>query len=493
MSSRLDENHRGTPKLDKLEGRSTGRTRCEDADDNELGTHGGHAYGIARKQSHDSHTMPTTHDPYPTVSALSLTLMLIHHPRNGEAGSSSWVAEALATLDSARRGEAAPVEFLPTEHDDARPRWVLRGDATGTGAAAVVRTSGSTGTPKQTLLSWDALEASAQMTAEALGGHGQWLLPLQPSYVAGLAVLTRSLVAGTTPVPLLQHTTDPAAFTEAARALTADKRFVSLVPTQLQRLLEHHDDALLSALRRFDAILLGGGSTTAELFDRARSLELQVVRTYGMSETCGGCVYDGYPLPGVSISIGAQGRVQLVGPMLALGYLSDEQLTAEKFITDPATGERRFRTDDLGELSTEDAGVLSTVAHVAGAGHAARSVPKLSITGRADDVITTGGVKVSADQVRQALQTHPRVGEAFVTGIEDPQWGQKVVAAVVLSSTSRRASTFAEIDDLVRRRLGAAAVPKHYQLLGALPLLPNGKPDRQQLIRLLQGAAAWPQ
>src|SRR5699024_7092438 len=153
-----------------------------------------------------------------------------------------------------------------------------------------------------------------------------------------------------------------------------------------------------------------------------------------------------------SISIGPEGRVQLAGPMLALGYLNDEQLTAERFITDPATGEHRFRTDDLGALSTEDAGALSTVAHVAGAGHAARIVPSWSSTGRADDVITTGGIKVSADQVRQALQAHPRVGEAFVAGIEDPQWGQRVVAAVVLSSTSRRGSTFAEIDELVRQR-----------------------------------------
>ncbi|MBB3668388.1 AMP-binding protein [Garicola koreensis] len=400
----------------------------------------------------------------------------------------SWLAEALAAIDAARRADAPPVEFLPTEHDDdTHPHWTLREDAADSGAAAVVRTSGSTGTPKQTLLSWDALEASARMTAQALGGHGQWLLTLQPSYVAGLAVLTRSLVAATTPVALLQHTTDPHRFTEAAEQLTGQKRFASLVPTQLQRLLEHDDDpVLLDALRRFDAILLGGGATGAELYGRAKRLGLNVIRTYGMSETCGGCVYDGYPLPGVSISIGAQGRVQLAGPMLALGYLDDEQLTAEKFTTEAATGERRFRTDDLGSLSTEDADALDTVAQVSGAGHSTQIVPKLSVTGRVDDVITTGGVKVSAEQVRLALESHPRVGEAFVTGIDDAQWGQKVVAAVVLSSTSRRASTFAELDDLVRRQLGAAAVPKHYELLGSLPLLPNGKPDRQRLTDLLR-------
>ena len=396
----------------------------------------------------------------------------------------NWAAEALAAIDAARRGELAPIEFLPAADGD-RPRWIHRDDAADTGAAAVVRTSGSTGVPKQTLLSWDALEASAQMTAEALGGHGQWLLPLQPSYVAGLAVLTRSLVAGTSPVTLLEDTTDPRRFTAAAEQLTGDRRFVSLVPTQLKRLLDQSDDAaLLTALRRFDAILLGGGSTSPELFGQARALELKVVRTYGMSETCGGCVYDGYPLPGVSISTDAEGRVQLAGAMLAMGYFDDEQLTAQKFGQDP-TGDHYFRTDDLGSLTTEPADEVDTLAHVAGSGYSARIVTKLSITGRADDVITTGGVKVSADQVRQAIEEHPRVRDAFVTGMQDPDWGQKVVAAVVLSATSREGSTFEEIDQLVEQHLSSAAVPKHYELLGALPLLPNGKPDRHQLIQLL--------
>lgn len=399
----------------------------------------------------------------------------------------NWTAEALAAIDAARRGELAPIEFLPAE-DAEQPRWVHRDDAADTGAAAVVRTSGSTGVPKQTLLSWNALEASAQMTAEALGGHGQWLLPLQPSYVAGLAVLTRSLVAGTSPVVLLEGTTDPQRFTAAAEQLTGDRRFVSLVPTQLKRLLNHSEDAaLLAALRRFDAILLGGGSTRPELFAQARALGLKVVRTYGMSETCGGCVYDGYPLPGVSISIDAEGRVQLAGAMLAMGYFGDEQLTAQKFGLDP-TGDHYFRTDDLGSLTTEPAGEVDTSAHVSGSGYSARIVTKLSITGRVDDVITTGGVKVSADQVRQAIEEHSRVRDAFVTGVQDPEWGQKVVAAVVLSATSREGSTFEEIDQLVEQHLGSAAVPKHYELLGSLPLLPNGKPDRQQLRRLLTGS-----
>ena len=400
----------------------------------------------------------------------------------------SWISEALEVFDAARTGRCPPVEFLPAE-PGRPPRWAERPDALpGTPdepPAVVVRTSGSTGAPKQTLLPWDALEASAQMTSDALGGRGQWLLTLQPSYVAGVSVLTRSLAAGTEPVPLLENTTDPQLFTEAAERLTGERRYTALVPTQLARLLEHSDPRLLAALRRFDAILLGGGPTSPALLTRARELDLQVIRTYGMAETCGGCVYDGHPLPGVSITISTHGRVVISGPMVALGYLENPALNAEKFDVDPATGHRSFRTDDLGELTTVTAEEVDSAAQVTGAGYSAQIVPALTVTGRADDAIITGGVKVSAQQVRQALESHPSVREAYVAGVEDAEWGQKVAAAVVLAVASREASTFDEIDRTVREALGAAAVPKHYELLGSLPMLPNGKPDRQALLDLL--------
>lgn len=416
-----------------------------------------------------------------------------------------WLPNALGALASTRRKDCPPLEFLPAEAG-ADPRWIRRPDASSTGAAVVVRTSGSTGTPKQTLLSWDALEASADMTAQVLGGHGQWLLALQPSYVAGLAVLFRSMVAGTEPVVLLENTTNPELFAEAADQLTAERRLVSLVPTQLQRLLEHDDQRLLRALRRFDAILLGGAPTSGELFNQARSLDLNVVRTYGMAETCGGCVYDGYPLPGVTVEMGTHGRVLLSGPMVALGYHEAPELTGEKFEWAPdarhpqgqpvrigSDGQqgrlRRFRTDDLGQLTTQRAAEVKTIAEVTGAGHSAQIIPKLTITGRADGVIITGGVKVSAEEVRRALESHPSVREAFVAGIDDAEWGQKVVAAVVVSTASRGGDTFAEFEQLLKSHLGAAAVPKHFELLGALPLLPNGKPDRQALIEILKKGA----
>lgn len=394
---------------------------------------------------------------------------------------SAWVPAALKDLRNALSGQSAPLEFLPTE--DASPRWVQRPELAATGAAVVVRTSGSTGTPKETLLSAENLRASAEATAEHLGGHGQWLLTLQPTYVAGLAVLSRSLQAGTEPAVLLERTTDPQTFAAAAEQLTHQRRYVSLVPTQLQRLVgqiaaeDQTPDGgrLLAVLRRFDAILLGGGATSAELFSQAQGLGLTVVRTYGMSETAGGCVYDGIPLPGVTVetedSAGTDdadvGPVLLSGPMVALGY-TDPTLTAARFGTD-AQGQPQYRTDDLGRLSPEG---------------------RLSITGRADDVINTGGVKVSAERIRQVLEADPQVSDAFVAGVEDPEWGQQVVAAVVLSPELNTQLDTAGLRRRAREQLGPAAAPKQFHELKRLPRLANGKPDRQELLRLVQSPPA---
>lgn len=406
---------------------------------------------------------------------------------------SAWVRAALQDLRAALSGQSAPLEFLPGQ--DGAPRWVRRPDAASTGAAVVVRTSGSTGTPKETLLSGENLRASAEATAEHLGGHGQWLLTLQPNYVAGLAVLSRSLQAGTEPVVLLERTTDPQAFASSAEQLTHQRRYVSLVPTQLQRLMGHvpaegqsPDGArLLAVLRRFDAILLGGGATSPELFGRAQELGLTVVRTYGMSETAGGCVYDGIPLPGVTVETStaerataetgtaepddaaAAGPVLLSGPMVALGY-RDPELTAARFGTD-AQGRRQYRTDDLGRLSADG---------------------RLSILGRADDMINTGGVKVSAERIRQVLEADPQVSEAFVAGVEDPEWGQQVVAGVVGSAEPDTQLDAEGLRQSVREQLGAAAAPKRILPLKGLPRLANGKPDRQELLRLLQSPPAPP-
>ncbi|WP_083504589.1 AMP-binding protein [Nesterenkonia jeotgali] len=404
----------------------------------------------------------------------------------------SWIPAALSALAAALKTnpgsrsdsgiDAPPLEFQPADPAES-PTWVTRPEVPVDLAAVIVRTSGSTGTPKQTLLPATAIRASVAATAQALGGHGQWLLTLQPSYVAGLAVLARSLEAGTTPVALLEHTTDPLAFTLAAQQLTAERRYVSLVPTQLQRLLEHlpQEKALAAALARFDAILLGGGASSEDLIARAQAHGLNPVRTYGMSETCGGCVYDGRPLPGVQLETVGTGkqtpsRVRISGPMVAAGYLDDADLDAAHFSWDPGSGQRRFLTDDLGELSTDAQGQL------------------LRLSGRADDVINTGGVKISAERVRSVLLSHPQATEVFVGALPDPEWGQMVGAAVVISTGLDEGELDQdelgrELRELAGDALGRPAAPKRLLFLPRLPTLASGKPDRQRLLQMLRTQA----
>jgi O-succinylbenzoic acid--CoA ligase len=314
------------------------------------------------------------------------------------------------------------------------------------GTAVIVATSGSTGQAKGVLLSAAALRASATATHARLGGPGQWLLPLPAQHVAGVQVIVRSLLAGYEPAVL--HRSQ--AFADAAGSLTAPRRYTSLVPTQLTRLLESD----LATLRTFDAVLLGGAATPAALLARARDAGVTVVTTYGMSETAGGCVYDGVPLDGVDVRI-VDGVVELAGPVLANGYRLDPAATARAF----AGG--WFRTTDLG------------VRHDDGT---------LEVLGRADFVINTGGVKVAPAAVEAVLTAQPGVAEACVVDLPSAEWGQLVAAAVVPAGAAPR------VEDLlgaVRAALGGPAVPKLVRFADALPLRGPGKVDRAAVRELL--------
>ncbi|NMR29625.1 AMP-binding protein [Crystallibacter degradans] len=365
---------------------------------------------------------------------------------------------ALKALSAALAGAGPAVEIAP----DGTPEPVTSaGLAPET--AAVVRTSGSTGTPKATMLGIEALAASSMATAMRLQGEGQWLLTLSPNYVAGLQVLVRSLYAGTRPwVMDLSAGFTPEAFTAAAGELTDRFRLVSLVPTQLHRLLTDPSPETVQVLRRFDTILLGGARMSDDLRAAARKHSLRIVRTYGMSETCGGCIYDGVPLDGVQLGLDA-GRISIGGDVLASGYLDNPELTDAHFSTTPdkdGSATRWFLTEDLGEMHD---GVLT-------------------VSGRADDVLITGGVKVSAAAVAAAVETVPGVEAALAAGVEDPEWGTRVGAAVVGQAD----------DELIRRTvretLGPAAVPRILVRLDALPLLANGKPDRLAVAQALREA-----
>jgi O-succinylbenzoic acid--CoA ligase len=388
-------------------------------------------------------------------------------------GSPGSVAELVDALAGALDGGPA---VFPTHGSSAAPA-----SGPGAGAALVIETSGSTGGPKRVVLSAAALRASAGATHRRLGGPGRWLLALPAQHVAGAQVLVRALLAGHPPAVLDARAGFRAErFAATADALLAatpgERHYTSLVPTQLHRVLDDPADdsadgpAAVAALRRFDAVLVGGAATPPALLERARGAGVAVVTTYGMSETAGGCMYDGVPLDGVRVRLdGPDGRICLAGPMLAEGYLGEPD--------HPAFDRGWFRTSDLGAWAGEPDGTA-----------------RLQVLGRADDVIITGGRKVHPAAVERVLTGQPGVRAACVVGLADPEWGQLVAAAVVPDDPAAREgpagpdvapATRAEWDRAVHDELGAASVPRLVRTLAELPLRGVGKPDRAAVARLL--------
>lgn len=349
--------------------------------------------------------------------------------------------------------------LAPGEDDDGDP------------TAFVVATSGSTGTPKGTLLPTSALLASARATRVFLLGDdprpAHWLLALPGHHVAGLQVLQRSLVEGTTPTVLDTSTRFTAErFARAARATPGPIRLVSLVPTQLQRVLA--DDGATAALAGFDAALIGGAAAPPSLLDRAAAAGVRAVTTYGMSETCGGCVYDGQPLDGVVVAAEPSGRLTLAGPVVARGYRGRPDDPA--FDVDDA-GRRRFRTNDVGEFAGDGA-----------------EGGRWRVLGRADDVLITGGVNVAPAVVEATLAARPGVAEVVLTGVPDAEWGQLLVAVVVPDQGV--APDPADLRATAGAAHGAPAAPRATVLVDRLPLRGPGKPDRAAIRVLARDALA---
>ena len=326
-------------------------------------------------------------------------------------------------------------------------------------APLVVETSGSTGRPKRVLLSRRAILASVRATARRLDATGTWLLGLPASYVAGVMVVCRSLVAGREPVLLEEH----GSFAEAA-GITPHPSFTSLVPTQLHRLLGSPADT--EGLRSCHAVLLGGGPIDPALRARAEGAGVRVVATYGSAETAGGCVYDGYALDGVGLAIGSDGRIRISGPTLFDGYDGDRELTARTLV------DGWFLTSDAGRLDEDG---------------------RLQVLGRMDDVVVSGGVNVPAAAVAARLRAHPDVAASEVVGVPDQEWGQRVVAFVVVStgSTTEGGSTtqgnaaagltLEEARDWVAQVHPRAWAPREVVVVDELPLLANGKVDLMAL------------
>jgi len=306
--------------------------------------------------------------------------------------------------------------------------------------ALIVESSGSTGAPKRVTLSRRALLASAEAADVALGGPGQWLLALPINYIAGSNVLVRSLLAEQQPVLMnTQLPFTPEAFALAASQMKGERRYVSLVPVQLQRLVNAtaFDDYLLRGLRRFDAILLGGQAADQALLEKAADLGLKIVRSYGSAETAGGCCYNGLPLAGVGLRITDDGLIQISGPTLAEGVAD-------------TTG--WYSTNDLGEID-QATGVLR-------------------VTGRANRVINSGGLKVSLDLIEAAVRSIGGVVDAAALPVTDSIWGER---AAVVYVGSPEVADYIAADAL--SELGAAAKPVRVIRVDALPRLSSGKTD----------------
>ena len=322
------------------------------------------------------------------------------------------------------------------------------GHETSPHTAVVITTSGSTGQPKGVELSAAALTHSARASLARAGAApgDRWLLALPATHIAGIQVLVRSLVAGTSPV--IAGRLDPAVLAGSGCA------HVSIVPTQLRRLLAA-DQPPVTWAPAFRSVLLGGAAAPQTLLGQARAAGIRVVTTYGMSETCGGCVYDGFPLEGVTVATGGDGRIRFRGPVLFSGYRLRPDLTAA------ALDDGWFVTSDLGAIDASG---------------------QVTVRGRADDVINTGGEKVVAAEVASVLETCPGVREAVIIGRPDPEWGERVTA-VIVPDNSAQPPTLDLLSRHVRERLPRYAAPRELVLLDSMPMLPSGKPDLEVLRR----------
>ncbi|MEJ5928050.1 o-succinylbenzoate--CoA ligase [Corynebacterium sp. H128] len=356
----------------------------------------------------------------------------------------------LDALESAIAGERS---LLPLPEKDLGRQATLRasqraGEAI-TATALVMATSGSTGVPKGAQLTPVNLVSSADATHQFLGGAGQWHLALPAHHIAGIQVLVRSLIAGIEPsYQDVSQGFDLTDFAVAADELarTGDRSYTSLVPNQLTKAMEHLQG--IEALRLFDAVLVGGAPVTKDTLRAARELGINVVTTYGSSETAGGCVYNGRAIPGAHIRLVGE-RIHLGGPMIAAGYRNapDHEAFAEP-----------------GWFSTSDSGVLDNGI--------------LKVTGRLDNAIITGGLKIHPEVVEEALLNVAGVTGACVVGVPDARLGQQIVAAY--TGDLSPAGVIEGLDDLQRWQL-----PRQLLHLDEMPLIGPGKVDRKKVERLL--------
>lgn len=327
----------------------------------------------------------------------------------------------------------------PTHIFDGEMRDNPNGHVVGHRVALVIPTSGTAGKPKAVELTHEGLHAAINLAAARLGTKpdDKWLSCLPLSHIGGMLVVARALLTGA-PIEIHERF-DPNAIADT------DAIYTSLVPTMLLRLLN-----IGAPVDRFHAILVGGGALPAALAQRAERAGARIVSTYGLTETCGGVVYDGLPLDEIEIRIRDDHAIQVRGPTLMHRYRD---------------GSTAIEAD--GWLNTQDAGAISDGA--------------LRVHGRVDDLIITGGEKVWPAEVEAVLIQHPAIADAGVTRRSDPEWGQRVVA-VIVPADPQRAPTLEEVRAFTRGRLARHKVPREIILVDALPRTASGKLRRSALL-----------
>ena len=354
----------------------------------------------------------------------------------------------MPALEEALTGQRA---LLPVPANDPARTNLLRntlepGAPIDDDIALVVSTSGSTGKPKGAMLTPANLISSADATHQALGGEGQWLLAMPAAYIAGIQVLVRSMVAGVEPAFVdLSRGFNVAEFVARAEELatTGERTYTALTPMQLAKATSTLKG--IDALRTFSAVLVGGAATNPRLLESANKLRINVVTTYGSSETSGGCVYDGSPIAGARVKI-VDGRIHLGGPMVARGYRGFQS---------PDLQDGWFRTSDAGSLIDDH----------------------LTVHGRIDNIIDSGGLKLHPEVLETFLLKVEGVTGACVVGKQDARFGERICAAYTGSATvADIMDAFDDAEDA--GEIARWQVPKEIKVVPALPQLGPDKVDR---------------
>ncbi|CAN2223721.1 CaiC Acyl-CoA synthetases (AMP-forming)/AMP-acid ligases II [Candidatus Nanopelagicaceae bacterium] len=352
--------------------------------------------------------------------------------RELRAANPEWsVSELMARLAKSLVSDGPALAFGPIPADRVNDRICI-----------VISTTGSSGAAKSVGISASALLASAKASNKFLGAEfgNVWSLLLPLTHIAGINVLTRALELGTEPLDLRNFEGE-----------YPKVDFTAVVPTQLYRALSG-DENLLRHLQGAKAVLVGGAHLASELHVKAEAAGIKIVTTYGMTETSGGCVYNGTPLEGVDISITSEKRIAIKGSVLAKGYVGADSLWETQFV------DGWFHSSDFGRFENG----------------------KLIVEGRSDDVIISGGENISLSAIEGALHKHFPHKSFAAFAVSDSQWG----AALHIAITGEGFPSQIEVSDYLVQEFGGFAKPKGFLTLPELPLIGIGKIDRNKLVEL---------